>query len=110
MDKAYPLRTPMIICVMEKDSDPFRTKQEGEEVLGVEYSYLCVIGALLYLANNIRPDIAFVVNCLVRHSATPIMQHWNDIKNVLRCLNGTIDLGLFSRFRFNQICRCWIFI
>jgi hypothetical protein len=54
----------------------------------------------MYLANNIRPDIAFAVNSLPRHSAAPIMCHWNDIKNILRYLNGTIDLGLF--FRRNQ--------
>jgi hypothetical protein len=63
----------------------------------------------MYLTNNTRPDITFAVNCLARHSAAPIMRHWNDIKNILRYLNGTIDLGLFflkkSRIRFNWICR-----
>jgi hypothetical protein len=68
--------------------------------LGAEYSYLSVIGALMYLANNTRPDIAFVVNCLARHSVAPIMHHWNGIKNILRYLNGTINLGLF--FQRNQ--------
>jgi hypothetical protein len=75
-------------------------RQEGEEVLGAEYPYLSVIGALMYLANNTRSDIAFTVNCLTRHSALPIMHHWNDIKNILRYLNGTSDLGLL--FRRNQ--------
>jgi hypothetical protein len=70
-------------------------KQEGEDVLGAEYSYLSVIGDLIYLANNTRPDIVFAVNCLARHSATPIIRYWNDIKNILRYLNGTIDLSLF---------------
>jgi hypothetical protein len=37
MDKAYHQRTHMIICTLKKDKDPFRLKQEGEEVLGVEY-------------------------------------------------------------------------
>jgi hypothetical protein len=49
----------------------------------------------MYLANNTRPDIAYVVICLTRHSAAPTMRHWNDIKNILRYLNDTIDLGLF---------------
>jgi hypothetical protein len=100
MDKAYPLITPMIIHALEKDSDPFKPKQEGEEVLGSEYPYLSVIDALMYLVNNTRPDIAFVVNCLARHSATPTIRHWNNIKNSLQYLNGTIDLGLF--FQRNQ--------
>jgi hypothetical protein len=97
IDKAYLLRTSKIIRALKKDTDPFMPKQEGEEVLGVEYTYLSVIGALMYLTNNIRPDIVFVVNCLLRHSATFIMHHWNDIKNILRYLNGIIDLSLFFR-------------
>jgi hypothetical protein len=77
-----------------------RPKQEGEEVLGAEYPYFIVIGALMYLANNTRPDIAFTINYLTRHSAAPTILHWNNITIFLRYLNGTIDLGLF--FRRNQ--------
>jgi hypothetical protein len=53
-----------------------------KEVLGAKYSYLSVIGALMYLANNIRPNIAFTVNYHARHIASPTMHHWNDIKNI----------------------------
>jgi hypothetical protein len=31
MDKAYPQRTPMIIHALEKDKDPFKSKQEREK-------------------------------------------------------------------------------
>jgi hypothetical protein len=68
--------------------------------LGAKYPYLSAIGALMYLASNTRPDIAFAVNCLTRHSAAHTMHHWNHIKNILRYLNDTIDLGLF--FQINQ--------
>jgi hypothetical protein len=78
----------------KKDTNPFRPKEEGEEVLGQEYPYLSVIGALMYLANNTKPDIAFIVNYLARHSAAPTMRHWNGIKNIMRYLIGTIDFGL----------------
>jgi hypothetical protein len=64
-------------------------------VLGSKYPYLSVIGALIYLANNTRPDIAFVVNLLVRYSIAPTMRHWNGVKDGLRYLRGTRDLGLF---------------
>jgi hypothetical protein len=36
-DKAYPQKTHMIIRALEKDKDPFRLKQEGEEILGAKY-------------------------------------------------------------------------
>jgi hypothetical protein len=75
IDKVYPQRTPMIIRALEKDKNPFKPKQEGEEVLEAEYPYLSANGALMYLANNTRPDIAFTVNYLAIHSAAPIMCH-----------------------------------
>jgi hypothetical protein len=75
MDKAYSARTPMVVRALEKDKDPFMPKEEGEEVLGPEYLYLSDICALMYLINNTRPDIAFTVNCLARHSAAPTMRH-----------------------------------
>jgi hypothetical protein len=49
----------------------------------------------MYLANNTRPDIAFVVNLLARFSAAPTMKHWNGVKDVLQYLLGTPTLGLF---------------
>jgi hypothetical protein len=83
MDKAYSLRTTMVIRALAKDIDSFMLRQEGEEVLGVEYPYLSAICSLMYLTNNTRPNIAFVVNCLTRHSAAPTMHYWNGIKSIL---------------------------
>jgi hypothetical protein len=36
----------------------------------------------MYLVNNVRPNIAFVVNLLARISTAPIIRHWNGIKDV----------------------------
>jgi hypothetical protein len=69
MDKAYSARTPIIVHALEKDTDPFKPKEEGEGVLGQEYTYLSANDTLIYLTNNIRSDIAFTVNYLARHSA-----------------------------------------
>ncbi|XP_074352627.1 secreted RxLR effector protein 161-like [Apium graveolens] len=49
----------------------------------------------MYLANNTRPDIVFVVNLLAKFSSDPTKRHWDGIKHILRYLRGTIDLGLF---------------
>jgi hypothetical protein len=66
----------MIVRALKKDKDPFKPREEEEEeVLGQEYSYLSTIGALTYLANNTRPDIAFIANCLVRHTVAPTIRH-----------------------------------
>jgi hypothetical protein len=83
MDKAYLSKTLMVVRAFEKDIDPFRPRQEGEQVLGSEYLYLSVIRALIYLANNTRTNITSVVNLFARYSAAPTMRHWNGVKDVL---------------------------
>jgi hypothetical protein len=88
MDKAYSSKTPMIVRTLEKEKDPFRPRDDGEEILGPEYPYLSAIGALMYLANNTRLDIAFAVNLLARHRASPTKRHWTRIKNVLQYIHG----------------------
>ena len=95
MDKEYPNKTPMVVRLLDKENDIFRPQEEGEEILGSEYPYLSLIEALMYLANNTRPDIAYAVNLLARHSAAPTKRHWTRAKEILRYLNGTKDLGLF---------------
>ncbi|XP_074369963.1 secreted RxLR effector protein 161-like [Apium graveolens] len=95
MDKSHPLTTPMVVRSLEPDKDPFRPREDDEEVLGPEIPYLGAIGALMYLANNTRPDIAFAVNLLARFSSATMDRHWNEIKHIFRYLRGTTDFGLF---------------
>jgi hypothetical protein len=75
MGKCHPLKTPMVVRSLE--------------VLGPEVPYLSVIGALMYLANYMTPDIAFAVNLLARYSAAPTRRHWVGVKTILRYLRGT---------------------
>jgi hypothetical protein len=95
MDECHPLRTPMIVWSLEADKDLFRPKDEDEQGLGPEVPYLSAIGALMYLANCTRLDIAFAVNLLARYSAAPTRRHWVGVKTILRYLKGTQDLGLW---------------
>jgi hypothetical protein len=95
MDKSYPTKTLMVVRFIDIENDSFRPLDEEEEILGPHVPYLSVVGALMYLANSTRPDIAFAVNLLGRHSAKPTKRHWVGVKIVLRYLNDTRDLGLF---------------
>lgn len=95
MDKAHPLSSPMVVRSLDVKNDPFRPCEKDEELLGPEVPYLSAIGALMYLANCTRPDIAFSVNLLARYSSAPTRRHWNGIKHILRYLRGTTDMGLF---------------
>jgi hypothetical protein len=95
MDKSYPIKTPMVVRSLDIEKDSFRPWEEEDEILGSQVPYLSAIGALMYLANNTRPDIEFAVNLLARHSAAPTKRHWVGVKSILRYLKDTKDLGLF---------------
>jgi hypothetical protein len=101
MSKCHPLKTPMVVRSLEADKDPFRPKGDDEEVLGLEVPYLSAIGALMYLANCTRPNIAFAVNLLARYNAALTRRRWVGVKTILRYLQGTQDLGLW--FLKNQV-------
>ena len=95
MNKAHPLSSPMVVRSLDVKNNPFRPCEKGEELLGSEVPYLSAIGALTYLANCTRPDIAFSVNLLARYSSAPTRRHWKGIQHILRYLSGTTDMGLF---------------
>ena len=87
MDKAYPLSSSMVIQSLEVKNDLFcPCEKKNEELLRPKVPYLNAIGALMYLANCTRPDIAFSVNLLARYSSAPTRRHWNGIKHILRYL------------------------
>ena len=74
--ESYPAKAPMVVRSIDLEKDIFRPRDEGEEILGSEFPYLSLIGALMYLTNSTRPDIAFAVNLLARHSAASTKRHW----------------------------------
>ena len=93
--KSKSAGTPMIGRSLDKKKDPFRPAEDGEEILRAETPYLSAVGALLYLAQCTRPDIAFAVNLLATYSSAPTQRHWNGVKDIFRYLEGTKDMGLY---------------
>ncbi len=59
-----------------------------------EVPYMEVIGSLLYLAVNTRPDISYAVGVLSKYMSAPGEEHWIAAKRVLRYLSGTKNLGV----------------
>jgi hypothetical protein len=55
--------------------------------------YRSMIGSLLYLTAS-RPDIAFAVGVCARYQADPKVSHINQVKRILKYVNGTCDYGL----------------
>ena len=67
----------------------------GSEQKNIEVSYAPVIGILLYLAGNTRPDIAFAVHQAARFSHRPMQCHEDVVKCIVQYLIGTKDEGLY---------------
>ena len=82
MNKANPLSTLMVVRSLNVKNDQFRPREDNEEFLGPEVSYLSAIGTLMYLANCTRSDIAFATNLFVRFNSSPTRRHWIGIKHV----------------------------
>jgi hypothetical protein len=56
--------------------------------------YRSVVGALQYLANCTRPDIANAVNQAAKFCSAPTMIHLQAVKKILKYLSGTKQLKL----------------
>jgi hypothetical protein len=76
------LSTPTVVQSLDVKNDPFRPREDNEELLGSEVSYLNAIDALMYLTNNMRPDITLSVNLLAKYNFSPTRRHWNEIKHI----------------------------
>ena len=59
-----------------------------------EWNYATVVGMLMYLASNSRPDIAFAVHQCARFSHKARTPHEQAVKRICRYLRGTSDRGL----------------
>ena len=85
--------------VLEKfsmeDSNPSKTPEENNlklvkatevEQLVDETLYRSLVGPLLYIAKQTRPDIVWIVNVLSRSMDNPANSHWLAGKRVLHYL------------------------
>ena len=90
-----------------QDSNPSKTPAENNlrlvkasesEALVDERLYRSLVGSLLYIAKQTRPDIVWIVNVLSRFMDKPTNTHWLAAKRVLCYLQATKSLKLvFSR-------------
>ena len=77
------------------------TKTIGKDLdgapLNADYNYRSVVGMLLYLGNNTRPDCAFAINQTARFSNNPTALHGEALKRIGRYLMGTAERGLILK-------------
>ena len=61
------------------------------------WNYSSIVGMLLYLSTNTRPDISFAVSQVGRFCSNPKKSHSTAIKTIVRYLAGTIDKGMILK-------------
>lgn len=71
-----------------------REQQNNVSYLQSNKKYQKIIGSLLYVAINTRPDIAACVSILAQKTSKPTEYDWNEAKRVIRYLKGTANLQL----------------
>jgi hypothetical protein len=92
MDKSKAQSIPADVSrPLNKSMSP--TTDKGKKEM-LDCPYRSLVGALLYLANTTRLDIAFQVGALARFGSNPGEQHWIAAKKVLRYLKGSMDVVL----------------
>jgi len=85
MEDSNPTKIPMDPGV-KLDADKGGVRIDATE-------YRRVIGCLRYLLHT-RPDLSFSVGMCSRYMEKPTVKHQKAVKQILRYLKGTVDLGL----------------
>jgi len=86
MEDCNTVSTPASTTPLSKDADgdPFTAS----------WDYATIMGMLMYLAGNTRPDIAFAVHQCARFTHCPKASHGVAVKRILRYLKGTKEQGI----------------
>jgi hypothetical protein len=72
---------------------------EGDEIT----IYRQIIGSVLYLSNNTRPDMLYAVGQLARFMSKPAAIYLQIYKQLLQYLAGTIKVGITYSSRRNEL-------
>lgn len=81
---------------------------DNDDLLPDNDNYRKLIGCLLYIAVNTRPDIAASVSILAQKVSCPTQNDWLELKRVLKYLKGTKDLKLaLSSIKQNGTCHAY---
>ena len=86
MEDCNPNTTPSTLDPLGPDRDGLPMNESWE--------YASIIGMLMYLANNTRPDIAHAVHACARYTHQPKKSHATAVKHILRYLKGTSSKGM----------------
>lgn len=87
MEAAKPVVTPVDTNTVYRRNDP----SDGPNS---DFPYCQLVGSLIWLSSQTRPDLAFAVSLLSRFMKSPTKAHITAAKRVLRYLVGTKTVGI----------------
>ncbi|XP_076246274.1 uncharacterized protein LOC143186480 [Calliopsis andreniformis] len=87
MEDCKPTSTPLVPQEIFNQEDT-----DTKDLTKIPYREL--VGALIYLSNTTRSDIAFAANMLSQFNENSSNYYWKAAKHVLRYLKYTIDYGI----------------
>ena len=84
----------------------------GSDIGGINHNetweYNSVVGMLMFLANNSRPDIAFAVHQCARFTHAPKQSHSLAVKQIIQYLQGTKDKGIIMEPKSELTLDCYV--
>lgn len=72
------------------------------------WNYSSIVGMMLYLSTNTRPDISFAVSQVARFSSNPKQSHATAVKTIVRYLARTIHQGTIFKPNHNFKLDCYV--
>lgn len=78
------------------------------EPMEEEWNYASIVGMLLYLSTNTRPDITYAVSQVARFTHSPKKSHATAVKTIVRYLKRTADKGTIICPTCTLQIDCWV--
>src|SRR5207248_7199937 len=89
MENCKPVSTPIDANArLSKADDAYAPSKEDVT------AFQSMLGSIMYIMCQSRPDIAFAVSKVSQYAARPDDSHWTALKRILRYLKGTKEYGI----------------
>jgi hypothetical protein len=93
---SLPIPAGTVLKSVDEDDESLL---EGDEIT----VYRQIVGSVLYLSNNTRPDTSYAVGQLARFMSKPAAIHLQMCKQLLRYLAGMIEVGITYSSQRNEL-------
>lgn len=97
MENCAKVATPMTQVQLTKASEGYQCEKDQLA------QYQSLLGELMHLMVQTRPDLAYCVSRLAQFMSNPTEQHWLALKRILQYLQGTKDLGICYRHALGNL-------